>query len=79
MRVISEGHDRLVLERAQSCNQKMDKVLELCERRRNELQTILEECRAWEQLRLSIEIWIDEGFIYFFLILKNYNLHKKKF
>lgn len=65
MRVIDEASDRLVLERAQTCNQKMDKVLELCERRRTELQTILEECRAWEQLRMSIEFWISEGFLFF--------------
>lgn len=64
LRVIDEASDRLVLERAHSCNQKMDKVLELCERRRIELQTILEKCRAWEQFRLSIELWIVEGLIF---------------
>ena len=43
IRVLNETEDSLVLERAQSCTQEMEKVLEMCCRRKLELQNLLEQ------------------------------------
>lgn len=57
----------MVQERANLCSREMDKVLDMCQRRKVDLQRILEQSRIWEELRLSIETWLNEGIYLIFL------------
>lgn len=68
LRIVDEARDRLVVERAQLCRHEMDKILAVCQQRRTELQRILEQCRAWEQQRSAIELWLAEGIYPFFAV-----------
>lgn len=61
IRVLFDANERLIVERAQLCSAEMDRVLCVCKRRKGELQKILEQCRIWERLRGSIEVWLIEG------------------
>lgn len=59
--ILDDSKDKLVRERAEHCRQDMEKVLNQCQRRKGELQRILEESRAWEQLRNAAELWLVDG------------------
>ncbi|KAL3082936.1 hypothetical protein niasHS_010738 [Heterodera schachtii] len=61
VRVLERAKDRLIIERAQLCATEMERVLAICKRRKTELQHILEQCRIWEQLRSSIELWLADA------------------
>jgi hypothetical protein len=61
IRVLDDARDRLIVERAQLCASEMERVLGVCKRRKGELQKILEQCRIWEQLRGSVELWLNNG------------------
>uniref|UniRef100_A0A915DTQ2 Dystrophin n=1 Tax=Ditylenchus dipsaci TaxID=166011 RepID=A0A915DTQ2_9BILA len=61
LRIVDEAKDKLVIERAQLARQGMDKILVVCQRRKLELQHILEQCRSWEQLRGQIELWLTDA------------------
>jgi len=39
----------------------MERILGLCKRRKGDLQKLLEQCRLWEQLRASLELWLNQG------------------
>ncbi|KAI3422321.1 hypothetical protein GPALN_012844 [Globodera pallida] len=61
VRVLEGAKDRLIIERAQLCTTEMERILGTCKRRKAELQHILEQCRIWEQLRSSIELWLTDA------------------
>lgn len=60
-RIVDEAKDRLILERAQLCGQEMEKILHLCQRRKTDLQRMLEKSRIWGELRISTENWLNDG------------------
>lgn len=59
--ILDDSKDKLVRERAEHCRHDMEKVLNQCQRRKGELQRILEESRAWEQLRNAAELCLVDG------------------
>ena len=61
IRVLDDARDRLIVHRAQLCASEMERVLGVCKRRKGELQKILEQCRIWEQLRGSVELWLNNA------------------
>ncbi|KAL7074907.1 hypothetical protein ACQ4LE_005861, partial [Meloidogyne hapla] len=61
IKVLDEAKDRLIIERTQICSAEMERILGLCKRRKGDLQKLLEQCRLWEQLRGSLELWLNQA------------------
>lgn len=61
IKVLDEAKDKLIIERAQICSFEMERIFGLCKRRKGDLQKILEQCRLWEQLHASLELWLNQG------------------
>uniref|UniRef100_A0A915LN16 Dystrophin n=1 Tax=Meloidogyne javanica TaxID=6303 RepID=A0A915LN16_MELJA len=61
IKVLDEAKDKLIIERTQICSAEMERILGLCKRRKGDLQKLLEQCRLWEQLRASLELWLNQA------------------
>uniref|UniRef100_A0A1I8AEX5 KASH domain-containing protein n=1 Tax=Steinernema glaseri TaxID=37863 RepID=A0A1I8AEX5_9BILA len=61
LKILDESREPLVTERAQMCRHELDRVMTQCQRRKAQLNKMLDTGRNWEAQRNSIEIWLTEG------------------
>jgi hypothetical protein len=60
-RIVDQSDDKLVVERATQCAQEMDRLLQSCQRRKNELNEMLHQSKMYDQLRSEVELWLTDA------------------
>ncbi|KAK0429407.1 hypothetical protein QR680_011365 [Steinernema hermaphroditum] len=61
LKILDESRESVVRDRADMCRHELERVVSQCQRRKCQLNKMVDTTRNWEALRNAIEIWLTEG------------------
>lgn len=61
IRILDESQTRAVREKTEFTLGEWNRVLSECQRRKSQLKKMADESRAWEQLRCSVQLWLNDA------------------
>uniref|UniRef100_A0A915ACG1 Dystrophin n=1 Tax=Parascaris univalens TaxID=6257 RepID=A0A915ACG1_PARUN len=61
IRILDESQTRTVREKTEFTLGEWNRVLSECQRRKSQLKKMADESRAWEQLRCSVQLWLNDA------------------